>query len=30
LIESKNPRWDDFAEKWGAQLAFAGEGIRGR
>ncbi len=29
LIGSKNPRWEDFAEKWGAQLAFAGEAIKG-
>jgi hypothetical protein len=27
LIESLNPRWQDFAEKWGAQMAFAGESI---
>src|SRR5258708_34981102 len=25
LIESKNPLWADLAEKWGAQMAFAGE-----
>ena len=30
LIESKNPRWEDLAEKWGAQLAFAGEAIKDR
>jgi putative endonuclease len=30
LIESKNPRWEDLAEKWGAQLAFAGESIKDR
>jgi len=30
LIEAKNPRWEDFAEKWGAQMAFAGEAIKGR
>lgn len=30
LIESKNPRWEDLAEKWGAQMAFAGEAITGR
>lgn len=30
LIESKNPRWEDFAEKWGAQMALAGAAIRGR
>jgi putative endonuclease len=27
LIESKNPRWEDMAEKWGAELLFAGESI---
>jgi putative endonuclease len=27
LIESLNPRWQDLAEKWGAQMAFAGESI---
>jgi putative endonuclease len=30
LIESQNPRWEDFAEKWGAQMAFAGESIKNR
>jgi putative endonuclease len=30
LIDSKNPRWEDLAEKWGAQMAFAGEAINGR
>ena len=30
LIESKNPRWEDFAEKWGAQILFAGESIKNR
>jgi putative endonuclease len=30
LIESKNPRWADLAEKWGAEMAFAGEAITGR
>lgn len=30
LIESKNPRWEDFAEKWGAQMLFAGESIKNR
>jgi len=30
LIESKNPRWQDLAEKWGAPMAFAGEAIKGR
>jgi putative endonuclease len=26
-IESKNPRWQDLAEKWGAEMLFAGESI---
>jgi putative endonuclease len=30
LIESKNPRWEDFAEKWGAQILFRGEAMKGR
>jgi len=30
LIESKNPRLEDLAEKWGAQTAFAGEAITNR
>jgi putative endonuclease len=30
LIESKNPRWEDLAEKWGAEMAFAGESIKNR
>ncbi|MGB8065634.1 MAG: GIY-YIG nuclease family protein [Candidatus Sulfotelmatobacter sp.] len=30
LIESKNPRWDDLAEKWGAQMLFAGESMKCR
>ena len=30
LIESKNPRWQDFAEKWGAQILFAGESMKNR
>jgi putative endonuclease len=30
LIESKNPRWEDFAEKWGAKMAFADEAIKGK
>jgi putative endonuclease len=29
LIESKNPRWEDFAETWGAQMLFAGEVMKG-
>jgi len=27
LIESRNPRWVDLAEQWGAEMAFAGESI---
>jgi putative endonuclease len=30
LIESKNPRWEDLAEKWGADMLFAGESMKGR
>ena len=30
LIKSKNPRWADLAEKWGARMAFEGEAIKGR
>ncbi len=30
LIESKNPRWEDLAEKWGAQMLFAGEAMESR
>jgi len=30
LIESENPRWEDLAERWGAERAFAGESIGGR
>jgi putative endonuclease len=30
LIESHNPRWEDLAEKWGWQMAFPGEPIKGR
>ncbi len=30
LIESVNPRWQDLAEKWGAEMAFAGESIKDR
>jgi putative endonuclease len=29
LIESVNPRWQDLAEKWGAEMAFPGESIKG-
>jgi len=28
LIESLNPRWQDLAEKWGAQMVFANESIK--
>jgi putative endonuclease len=28
LIESKNPRWEDLAEKWGVQMLFAGESMK--
>jgi putative endonuclease len=27
LIESRNERWEDLAEKWGWVIAFAGESI---
>jgi putative endonuclease len=30
LIESRNQRWEDLAEKWGAQMVFAGEAITNR
>jgi putative endonuclease len=30
LIEAKNPRWADLAEKWGAPMAFAGESINNK
>jgi putative endonuclease len=30
LIEALNSRWQDLAEKWGAQMAFAGESIKGK
>jgi putative endonuclease len=30
LIESRNPRWQDLAEKWGAEMLFAGESMKGR
>src|ERR1017187_849520 len=30
LIESTNPRWEDLAEKWGAQMLFAAESMKGR
>ena len=28
LIESSNPRWEDLAEKWGAQMLMIGEKMR--
>ena len=28
LIESQNPRWQDLAEHWGQQMAFANQSIR--
>lgn len=28
LTESTNLRWEDMAEKWGAQMLFAGEPIK--
>jgi len=28
LIESRNPRWADLAEHWGAPMLFAGESMR--
>jgi len=28
LIESRNPRWADLAEHWGARMLFAGESIK--
>ena len=27
LIESRNPRWEDLAEKWGAEMLFANQSI---
>jgi putative endonuclease len=30
LIESRNPRWEDLAKKWGWHMAFTGESIKGR
>jgi hypothetical protein len=28
LIEKLNPRWQDLAEKWGAQMAFPNQSIK--
>ena len=30
LIESKNSRWEDLAERWGAEMLVAGEAMKGR
>ena len=30
LIQSANPRWEDLAEHWGAEMAFAGQSIAER
>lgn len=30
LIESRNPRWTDLADKWGSQMVFAGESIKNK
>jgi putative endonuclease len=30
LIEKLNPRWQDLAEKWGAQMAFPGQSIKNK
>jgi putative endonuclease len=30
LIKVKNARWDDLAEKWGAEMVFAGQPIKSR
>jgi putative endonuclease len=30
LIEFMNRRWEDLAEKWGAEMAFAGQAITSR
>ena len=27
LIETKNPRWEDLAEKWGAEMLFGNQSI---
>jgi len=28
LVESKNPRWADLAEKWGSEMLFANQSIK--
>ena len=30
LITSINPKWQDLAEKWGAEMAFAGQSMNDR
>ena len=30
MIESRNPRWEDVAEHWGAEMLFAGESTKKR
>ena len=30
LIQSRNPRGEDLAEKWGWKMAFAGQSIKGQ
>jgi predicted GIY-YIG superfamily endonuclease len=30
FIEFMNPRWEDLAEKWGAEMVFAGQSIANR
>ncbi len=30
LIEAMNPRWEDLAEKWGAEMVFTGQSIKDR
>jgi hypothetical protein len=30
LVEAMNPRWEDLAERWGAEMAFAGQSIKNR
>jgi putative endonuclease len=30
LIEKVNPRWEDLAEKWGAEVLFPGQSTKGR
>jgi putative endonuclease len=30
LIESKNPRWEDWAEKWGTEMLFANQSIKNK